>query len=74
MVKQLSGTQQTQEELLTYKQQVGQLEQDNSSKVTLHTLMFNSSRSWDLNLVLPLIQTWARIHKDSKNPLRELLI
>ncbi len=65
MVKQLSGTQQTQEELLTYKQQMGQLEQDNSSKVTLHTLMFKSSRSWDLNLALPLIQTWARIHEKS---------
>uniref|UniRef100_A0A8C1WP60 Huntingtin interacting protein 1 related n=1 Tax=Cyprinus carpio TaxID=7962 RepID=A0A8C1WP60_CYPCA len=44
MVKQLSSTQQAQEELLTYKQQmaveVEQLRQDNSSKVTLHSFMF----------------------------------
>uniref|UniRef100_A0A8C2EI29 Huntingtin interacting protein 1 related a n=1 Tax=Cyprinus carpio TaxID=7962 RepID=A0A8C2EI29_CYPCA len=44
MVKQLSSTQQAQEELLTYKQQmaveVDQLRQDNSSKVTLHSFMF----------------------------------
>ncbi len=45
MVKQLSSTQQAQEELLNNKQQmaveVGQLKQDNSSKVTLHTFVYN---------------------------------
>uniref|UniRef100_A0A671NFY9 Huntingtin-interacting protein 1-related protein-like n=1 Tax=Sinocyclocheilus anshuiensis TaxID=1608454 RepID=A0A671NFY9_9TELE len=44
MVKQLSSTQQVQEELFTYKQQmaveVEQQKQDNSSTVTLHSFMF----------------------------------
>uniref|UniRef100_A0A672L238 Huntingtin interacting protein 1 related n=1 Tax=Sinocyclocheilus grahami TaxID=75366 RepID=A0A672L238_SINGR len=59
MVKQLSSTQQAQEELLTYKQQlaveVEQPKQDKNSKVTLHTFMFMIPVILEIfNLTLPL--------------------
>uniref|UniRef100_A0A8C1WKR9 Huntingtin interacting protein 1 related n=1 Tax=Cyprinus carpio TaxID=7962 RepID=A0A8C1WKR9_CYPCA len=70
MVKQLSSTQQAQEELLTYKQQmaveVEQLRQDNSSKVTLHSFMFM------IPLVLLLCVFSVQLSQDSGVLLQKL--
>uniref|UniRef100_A0A8C1LKT5 Huntingtin interacting protein 1 related n=1 Tax=Cyprinus carpio TaxID=7962 RepID=A0A8C1LKT5_CYPCA len=70
MVKQLSSTQQAQEELLTNKQQmaveVEQLKQDQSSKVTLHTFMFM------IPLVLLLCVFSVQLSQDSGVLLQKL--
>uniref|UniRef100_A0A8C2EIZ5 Huntingtin interacting protein 1 related a n=1 Tax=Cyprinus carpio TaxID=7962 RepID=A0A8C2EIZ5_CYPCA len=80
MVKQLSSTQQAQEELLTYKQQmaveVDQLRQDNSSKVTLHSFMFMIPAGDELSSVLVGLQaekeTLLRTVKDQEAEIASL--
>uniref|UniRef100_A0A8C1KVP2 Huntingtin interacting protein 1 related a n=1 Tax=Cyprinus carpio TaxID=7962 RepID=A0A8C1KVP2_CYPCA len=80
MVKQLSSTQQAQEELLTYKQQmaveVEQLRQDNSSKVTLHSFMFMIPAGDELSSVLVGLQaekeTLLRTVKDQEAEIASL--